>query len=383
MFAFELWREFKLSIAEIYAVFPNIKIIFSHPSVLMVENISETELLENAKKLWGTIKIIQVKEVHGDTQEILENHIDFSNYEGKFHYAINTFGEKKNTKDFLKISKQVIKSHGFNPRFINADGKNIPSVAIIKEALVKRKSDFNFIYGDEKVFFGKTIWVQDIYGYSNRDYGKQRDMNIWMLPPKLAQMMINISGWKMIYDPFVGLGTVLIESVYMGNSKVFWSDLNPRMVETAHKNIENLKKDFSFTSEIFTQNAKYIHEITQNLENFCIVSEWYLWEVMTKNNISFERIQKQREKLVDLYEWFFSWLQKLNFKGNIVMSFPFWEMKWKYFYFEEIYDIIGKYTNILPLLPENLDISSTKSGSLLYKRDSQLVGREIFTLQLK
>jgi hypothetical protein len=108
-----------------------------------------------------------------------------------------------------------------------------------------------------------------------------------------------------------------------------------------------------------------------------------LWEVMTKSNMNYERIQKQREKLADLYEWFFSGLKKLNFKGNIVISFPFWEMQWKYFYFEEIYAILEKYTNILPLLPENLGVSTTKSGSLLYKRDSQLVGREIFALQLK
>jgi len=46
-------------------------------------------------------------------------------------------------------------------------------------------------------------------------------MNIGMLPPKLAQMMINLSLGNTIYDPFVGLGTVLIESVHMGNNRVF------------------------------------------------------------------------------------------------------------------------------------------------------------------
>jgi tRNA G10 N-methylase Trm11 len=34
-----------------------------------------------------------------------------------------------------------------------------------------------------------------------------------MLPPKLSQIMINLSGGDVIYDPFVGLGTVLIEAV--------------------------------------------------------------------------------------------------------------------------------------------------------------------------
>lgn len=382
MFAFELWREFKLSIAEIYALFPEIKVVFYHPSILVVENISADTLLQNAKKLGWTIKIMEVKEVFGDNYEILDENIDW-NYEGKFHYAISAFWEKKNLKEYLKVSKEVIKAHGFNPRFVNGDFKNISSVAIIKEALVKKGTDFNFIYGDDRVFFGRTIWVQDIYGYSNRDYGKERDMNIGMLPPKLAQMMINLSGGTTIYDPFVGLGTVLIESLHMGNTQVFWSDLNPRMVEVANKNLQNLQKNLQFKHLIFGQNAKYIHEIEIGLNNLSIVTEGYLWEVMTKSNMSFERIEKQREKLADLYEWFFAGLKKLNFKGNIVISFPFWEMNGKYFYFEEIYAILEKYTHILPLLPENIDVSVTKSGSLLYKRDSQLVWREIFALQLK
>jgi hypothetical protein len=52
-------------------------------------------------------------------------------------------------------------------------------------------------------------------------------------------------------------------------------------------------------------------------------------------------------------------------------------------YFEEIYDIITKYCEVEKLLPENIEFLETKSGSLLYKRDSQLVGREIFCLKLK
>jgi len=35
--------------------------------------------------------------------------------------------------------------------------------------------------------------VQDIENYSKRDYGKTRDMEVGMLPPKLAQMMLNIA----------------------------------------------------------------------------------------------------------------------------------------------------------------------------------------------
>lgn len=384
MFAFELWREFKLSIAEIFKVFPKGNTIFCDKKILILDGISKDEILSKAKKIGWTIKIIEVVETWKDIENTLHENMNIKNHEGKYNYAMNIFGISKiGHKELLKISKKVIKEYWKNPRFINSEFKNISSVAIIKEALIKKETDFNFIFTSEKTYFGHTIFVQDIYGYSNRDYGKDRDMNIGMLPPKLAQMMINISGWKTIYDPFVWLGTVLIESVYMENKKVYGSDSNQRMVETSKNNLLNLKKYFSFDYNIVFQNAKYIHEIKFIDEIDAIVTEWYLWEVMTQNNISFERIEKQRIKLSNLYEGFFSGLKKLNFKWNIVISFPFWEIKWKYFYFEEIYDIIRKYAKVEKLLPENIEFLETKSGSLLYKRDSQLVGREIFYLKLK
>lgn len=385
MFAFELWREFKLSIAEIFKVFSKSgNTVFCDKKILILDNISKEEILKKAKNLGWSIKIMEVIEVSWDIENILQENLLLEKHEWKFNYAMNIFGKWEIWhKELLKISKKIIKEHGKNPRFINQDFKNISSVAIIKEALIKKQTDFNFIFTPNKIYFWKTIFVQDIYAYSNRDYWKDRDMHVWMLPPKLAQMMINLAWAKVVYDPFVWLGTVLIESVFMWNKKVFWSDLSERMVETSSSNLEKLKNNFSFDKKIIFQNAKYIHEVDFLSEIDAIVTEWYLWEIMTKNNISMERIEKQRIKLSDLYEWFFSGLKRLHFKWNIVISFPFWDMKWKFLYFEEIYDIITKYCEVEKLLPENIEFWETKSGSLLYKRDSQLVGREIFCLKLK
>ena len=391
MFAFELWREFKLSISEIFKVFPDSKSVFFDKNILILDNLEKSEILSKSKNIWWTIKIIEVKEVFWSEENIFSENLPLDNFEWKFNYAINIYWQKKSLKEILKISKNIIKSASLNPRFINQDFKNVSSVQIIKEALVKKWTDFNLIYWEWKIFFGNTIFVQDIYAYSNRDYGKDRDMHVWMLPPKLAQMMINIwverkkeKGESIcIYDPFVWLWTVLIESIYMWNKKVFWSDLSEKMVETSNENLDKLIEKFNFEKNIFFQNAKYISEVNIFSEIDSIVTEWYLWEIMTKNNINFERIEKQREKLSDLYEWFFSWLQKKDFKWNIVISFPFWELNGKYFYFEEIYDIINKYCNILEILPENFAYLKTKVWSLLYKRDAQLVGREIFVLKIK
>lgn len=55
----------------------------------------------------------------------------------------------------------------------------------------------------------KTVWIQDIESYSDRDMNRDRSMTVGMMPPKLAQIMVNL-GTKgsyndMVWDPFCGL----------------------------------------------------------------------------------------------------------------------------------------------------------------------------------
>jgi hypothetical protein len=42
-------------------------------------------------------------------------------------------------------------------------------------------------------WLARTIFIQDIDAYSARDTGKTRDMEVGMLPPKLAQMMLSLA----------------------------------------------------------------------------------------------------------------------------------------------------------------------------------------------
>ena len=221
-------------------------------------------------------------------------------------------------------------------------------------------------------------------------------MQVGMLPPKLCQMMLNI--WLQekissenekisVYDPFVWLGTVLIEALNSSIKNVFWSDLSDAMVKESAKNIADFikKNDLkNISSNIEKLNAKFINEATALQKNIdLIVTEWYLWEVMTQKNISLDRIEKQKESLILIYKAFFENLAKTNFSWKIVICFPFWELKWKYIYFSEILEILNKFCNI-ENFSKNPEIKlASKSGSLLYKREKQLVWREIFLLSLK
>lgn len=405
MFAIQNWREFKLSIAEILAVFPAIKIVTVSKWITVFDWVSEEEILEKAPKLGWSIKIMKVINVLEKDAKIPEIILDyFEGKTGKIAYWINTFPEKPELKRILIDTKKILQANNFSSRFVNKDFRNLSSVQITNEKLIKKDTDLNFIFDSYNMYFATSIFVQDIEWYGMRDFSKERSMQTWMLPPKLAQIMLNFAGWKSIYDPFVWLWTVLIEAVLSGSKKVFWSDISKEMVKVSSKNLEDFPGDFDY--KIVEQNSKYINEVDFLNSVDSIVTEWYLWEIMTQRNISLDRIDIQKKRLADLYLGFFSWLKKSNFKWNIVISFPFWEMNKKYFYFEEIYEIINKYCEILELLPKNLEfwnqerikeelksnswekeyhsyIETSKSWSLLYKRDNQLVGREIFKLKIK
>lgn len=378
MYIFCLGREYKLSIAEILAVFPMGNTIYFDKEILIIDNIWE----ENFYKLWGTKKIIKVSPI-----DILE---DALKTEWKFKYWINVFPfYQKNLKNILHDTKKAFKNASISSRYLNIWDINLSSAQILGEKLLKRETDYNFVFTKDKKYTGKTIWVQDIDSYSKRDYSKDRDMQIGMLPPKLAQMMINIWGdTKSVYDPFVWLGTILIEASLLGFKKLYGSDLNERMVSTAEKNLKKFIKDNNIIfDEIWFEklNAKFVWEskFLNKEEVDLIVTEWYLWEVMTKNNISLERIEKQKESLRLIYKSFFENLAKINYSWKIIICFPFWDLNDKYVYLNEVYSIIEKYCDIELLFPTSFENLSTKAGSLLYKRDKQLVWREIFKLSLK
>lgn len=382
MILFQLWREYKLSVAEILSVFPKITIEFVSKDVLIVSDITSDLVVSLAHKLGGTIKIWA--QIEGTITDEAEKQT------WKFQYGISLFWGKSDLKKILIWHKKELKACEISSRFVNKDFTNLSSAQIIGQWLIENGNDFSIVNNKWEKSIFKTIWIQDIEGYAKRDYSKSRDMQVGMLPPKLSQMLINFSGGKAVYDPFVWLGTILIESVYMWNKLVYGSDLSEGMVETSSDNLQKLQKVKSFSYKIEKLNAKFVEEFEYIKKTDVIVTEWYLWEMMTMKNISVERIEKQKDSLEKIYQGFFASLKNIAYKGNIVICFPFWEISWNFIYADNLYEILAKYTHISEIIPwdkvceEYSDfLSHSKSWSLLYKRHNQIVGREIFKLTIK
>jgi tRNA G10 N-methylase Trm11 len=403
MFAFWLGREFKLSIAELFAVFPGAKFEYLWEEIALISGIEKKDVLARASRLWGVIKIIQLSpEYRGKPEENIYE--DAQKKEGKFSFWLSVFWENSIKVHLMRIKKHL-KERGISVRFVNKNFSNLSSAQVIGENLVQKWSDYSLIVLGRTEYFWKTIWVQDIASYGKRDYGKTRDMQVGMLPPKLAQIMINLAreknfsvktspidpllpgeGDMVVYDPFCGLWTVLIESILMWNSAVYGSDISRENIEKTRKNIDFARSNFENrleTSDLLVLDAKWISSSPLLKNSEAIVTEGFLGQIFQKYSVTEKKILEVQDVLLDIYQHFFLGLKKANFKGNIVISFPFWDIRGKYFYFSKIYDIINQYCETQHLLPYHESIKHTRSWSLLYKRKDQVVGREIFKLKMK
>ncbi len=111
-----------------------------------------------------------------------------------------------------------------------------------------------------QTIIGQTLRVQDIESYTIRDRERpKRDARVGMLPPKLAQIIINLAvsdqdkSQAAILDPFCGTGVVLQEAGLMGLS-TYGTDLDERMVRYTRDNInwvnDYLRVSFQWKADV-------------------------------------------------------------------------------------------------------------------------------------
>ncbi len=108
-------------------------------------------------------------------------------------YSKNSHGEEFNLKKLAMDIKRELKAREISCRWITSKGNNLSSVVVAKNKMIDRGQEFIVVTGQGKKYLGITKAVQDFEELSFRDYNRPaRDSQSGMIPPKLAQMMLNI-----------------------------------------------------------------------------------------------------------------------------------------------------------------------------------------------
>lgn len=180
----------------------------------------------------------------------------------------------------------------------------------------------------------RTVAVQDIAGYELRDTKRPgRDAQVGMLPPKVAQMMVNVALGafdpqekpRTILDPFCGMGTVLQEGWLLGQ-KMVGSDASDRMIEYAGRNLQWLYGHFKPAREL--QPELLVHDVQvpfpdswQNSFD-AIVTEPFLGKPLS-SPLPYRAWQQRYKELQRLYLAFFRHSRHvLRDEGVIVALLP-------------------------------------------------------------
>ena len=148
---------------------------------------------------------------------------------------------------------------------------------------------------------GITRSVQPFDEFSRRDYGRpNRDPRSGMLPPKLAQIMINLSRTQKtatLLDPFCGSGTIIQEALLMGYTQVIGSDISQSAVENTKTNLAWLKLK---AQQLIVSNVAALakHVPAQSID--AVVTEPYLGPPLL-GNVPLEHIKNTLHTLAALY----------------------------------------------------------------------------------
>ena len=254
-----LGRQPEISIAELEAVFGENSIlggscqVFSSPTSLTLSGGPPPDL--SPAHVEFVSKTSPVIDRFGGLQKIakklemkpLELLMDLP--EGKLTIGVSDYTNKASKKtaatEALKLKKILVR-HGRSVRVVEGNGAVLSTATSLHNGLSgKNPRKVELIKTDDGWY--RVIGVQDIDAYARRDQARPaRDARVGMLPPKLAQILINLCEGlpegSVVLDPFCGTGVVLQEALLMGYF-AYGTDISERMVEYSERNLKWLFRD--------------------------------------------------------------------------------------------------------------------------------------------
>lgn len=421
IYAFVLGRVYSLSIAELLAVLKDanaslglpggpLKILEASREILMIETPQALNAENLQKRLGGVIKILKVvdavpKREQDSLNFALRHYFKpgklkkdfFRDYKGKKQFGIsvylldetiNAFGEPKRLG--MMIKKTLVES-GLSVRLVLPEFNSLAlaSVVVTKNLLLEKGAEICVLVGPKKVYTARTLVVQDFEDYGRRDYQRPvRDEKQGMIPPKVAQIMLNLSGCEppaTILDPFCGIGTIVQEGVLLGY-KMLGSDINKQAIKGSEQNLEWFKNRYKIPNgkyHLEVSDAAQIAKLLEGQQICAIVTECTLGPLYTQFPKE-EEIQKNFEQLRQLYIKSFKEFKKiLPPKGRVVICLPAYK-KGKNNYVQcptlDWADRLGY--NLVDIIPgkiaKNLKfLNLTARKTAIYDRKDQIVAREI------
>ena len=296
--------------------------------------------------------------------------------DGKITLGVSDYSKGASRKSAMMEAlrlKKILVRHGRSVRIVEGKDAALSTATSLHNGLSgKNPRKCEFVKTDDGWY--KVIGVQDIDAYAKRDQARPaRDAKVGMLPPKLAQILINLCGplpeGATVLDPFCGTGVVLQEALLMGY-KVQGTDLSEKMVEYTRKNLQWLTRGEE--GYIVEQGDATSYQWAQPID--AVACEGYLGKPMS--NIPAEiKLKTEKQECKAIIIGFLKNLYgQVKSDTPVVIAAPAWLRE------------NGEYSR-LEILDEiremGYNVSNKSCEGLVYHRDGQIVARDIIILRKK
>ncbi len=244
-YAFVLGKNPALSAAEIAAVLKSREIPFSVQDSGREFIVIVTPEDPGIDCLGGTIKIGRVFSTwHGQALEDAQLSVALERLGGATEFGLSAYGAP--WKKAAMAIKKKSEARGRGAKFFNIPpGRDsLTHVEVIKQRLVEDSAEFLLLSGRQS-HLATTEWVHNPFEFQKRDMSRPFKRPMLSIPPRLARIMINLSGARQgtVLDPFCGIGTVLQEAALMGFG-IFGIDTDKRVIPWAVRNLKWLDKEY-------------------------------------------------------------------------------------------------------------------------------------------
>ncbi len=302
----------------------------------------------------------------------------------KITLGISAYGFDAEVRDIQKtgiILKKKLKEKNVSLRLIpNAEPAHNTAVSHHnKLGLSSNKVELLIVrHRNGETIIAESVGAQNITALAARDQARPKtDAFVGMLPPKLAQMMVNMTGITQtdglrLLDPFCGTGVVLQEAALMGYD-VYGSDLAEKMVDYSIINLKWLVEKHHLPTNVTIEAGDAI-EHRWNSPVDTVVAETYLGQPFSAPPAS-DKLTKVRRICDQIIGQFLDNLgQQIASGTTLCLAVPAWRDVSGNFTYLPLASSLGKHGYALQQL------STTDSSQLLYYRETQVVARQILIL---
>ncbi len=297
--------------------------------MIQIELPSDLAAQELMSKLGGTVKILRLEQQlkSSDSPDLKTVVIDYllAQPADKITFGLMEWG-----RDHLPVIpvaeiKSSLISFGKRVRYHEGSRHGLSASILLHHPDV---IEVALVQIQDFILVARTVAVQDIDAWTVRDRDKPyADRRKGMLPPKVARMMVNLAVGdatpsSLVYDPFCGTGTILIEALMRG-CQVAGSDIDPDSVTGTDKNLHWLSQVLDLKGDqplVFEADAARAQSPQLRSKITHIVTEPFLGKP-TPQPSQLPNIFKGLQKMY--WGAFKNWTSLLADQARIVIVFPY------------------------------------------------------------